>query len=493
MPTRSARACWVRPLSLRAAARRWANLGGCLLDRPVGWPTGWFPESEPAGVASQAHSLWGSASLSARRDDRCWVRRQSGQHSRVSNRERDPRRQAGWLPEVANLESWLEQLRERAEKSRDEPLHPAVRPLADLIERDAVVRVLVNQMVEQEPKGQEDARHVTDVPDLLRLLSEAVQLAPEYSEDSMVMTPIAAVLEGTMATPAGFAFYRDPRVNAAMKELLDGYGRFLDSPESAYVLDDSPAGWFGDAARRVVGMDQFEYDPQAEHGGFASWNAFFTRRFKPGQRPVADPDDDRVVVAPCESTPYRIDTGIKRRDNFWVKAQPYSLVDLLAHDDVVDELEGGTIHQAYLSATNYHRWHSPLSGTVVRAFVEPGTYYSEADVEGPAAEEPQYSQSYLAHVATRAVIVVDADNPAVGRVAFVAVGMVDVSTCVVAPHVVAGAHLAKGDELGHFQFGGSTACLVFGPDVVQGVALHAIPGASDGPVKVNSRLLMVRG
>jgi phosphatidylserine decarboxylase len=197
-------------------------------------------------------------------------------------------------------------------------------------------------------------------------------------------------------------------------------------------------------------------------------------------------------VAPCESTPYRIDTGIQRRDRFWVKQQPYSLVDLLAHDDVVGELEGGTIHQAYLSATNYHRWHSPVSGTVVRAFVEPGTYYSEADAEGPAAAEPQYSQSYLAHVATRAVIVIDADSPAVGRVAFVAVGMVDVSTCLIAPYVVPGAHLAKGDELGHFQFGGSTACLVFGPDVVQGVALHAVPRPGATPVNVNSRLLTVR-
>jgi phosphatidylserine decarboxylase len=410
----------------------------------------------------------------------------------VSGDDRDPRQQGGWLPQRQDLESWLAQLRQRADKKRDEPLHPAVRPLADLVERDAVVRVLVNQMVEQEPRGPESARHLKDVPDLLRMLSEAMQVAPEYSEDAMVMTPVAAVLDGTMATPSGFAAYRDPRVNAAIKELLDGYGRFLDGPESAYVLNDSPGGWFGEAARRAVGIDQFEHDRDAEHGGFASWNAFFTRRFKPGQRPVADPDDDRVVVAPCESTPYRIDTGIRRRDRFWVKQQPYSLVDLLAHDEVVDELEGGTIHQAYLSATNYHRWHTAVSGTVVRAFVEPGTYYSEADAEGPAAEEPQFSQSYLAHVATRAVIVVDADSPAIGRVAFVAVGMVDVSTCLVAPHIVSGAHLTKGDELGHFQFGGSTACLVFGPDVVQDVPLHALPRPGAIPVPVNSRLLTVR-
>jgi hypothetical protein len=60
-------------------------------------------------------------------------------------------------------------------------------------------------------------------------------------------------------------------------------------------------------------------------------------------------------------------------------------------------------------------------------------------------------------------------------------------------HVTPGAHVAKGDEIGRFQFGGSTACLIFGPDVVQDVALPAIPRPGATPVRVNSRLLTVRG
>ena len=96
-------------------------------------------------------------------------------------------------------------------------------------------------------------------------------------------------------------------------------------------------------------------------------------------------------------------------------------------------------------------------------------------------------------MATRAVIVLDADNAAIGRVALMAVGMVDVSTCKIGPHVVPGAHLDKGDELGNFAFGGSTACLVFGPDVVQDVALSAIPRPGATAIRVNSRLLTFRG
>ena len=98
------------------------------------------------------------------------------------------------------------------------------------------------------------------------------------------------------------------------------------------------------------------------------WNDFFTRSFKDGERPVASPDDDKVIVSACESTPDGISTDVKRQDRFWIKSQPYSLEDMLASDDSVDQFTGGTVYQAFLSATNYHRWHSPVAGTIVRAF-----------------------------------------------------------------------------------------------------------------------------
>jgi hypothetical protein len=37
--------------------------------------------------------------------------------------------------------------------------------------------------------------------------------------------------------------------------------------------------------------DIFECDKEDLNLGFTSWNAFFTRRFRPGIRPVDDPDD----------------------------------------------------------------------------------------------------------------------------------------------------------------------------------------------------------
>jgi phosphatidylserine decarboxylase len=70
----------------------------------------------------------------------------------------------------------------------------------------------------------------------------------------------------------------------------------------------------------ILGIEQYRHDPGDEYWGFTSWNDFFARRLADGARPD-------------------------------------------------------------LSATNYHRWHSPVAGTIVRAFVTEGTYCSEAETE----------------------------------------------------------------------------------------------------------------
>jgi phosphatidylserine decarboxylase len=409
----------------------------------------------------------------------------------------DVRRRAGWLPDSQDdLEAWLTGHRERVEaKGEQVVLHPVLAEFRDLLDTDPVVRMYLDRMVEEVPQNRTySKRHLTSVEQLLRLINEVLTIAPEFG-DQAVTLPLGAILDWTMGTPAGFAAYRDPRVNAMLKKILTVWCAFLDSGDSRYVLNDSPTGWKCDAAKRAIGIDQYEHDPEDPYWGFTSWNDFFTRRFKPGERPVACPGDDTIIVSACESTPYGISTDVQRRDRFWIKSQPYSLQDMLADDESVDEFVGGTVYQAFLSATDYHRWHSPVAGTIVRAFVQDGTYYSEADSEGADAVEPTNSQSYLAHVAARAIILIQADNPVIGLMAFVPVGMSDVSSCVIDPDITTGHHVAKGDELGYFQFGGSTHCLVFRPGAIADFALQALPQPhlTDPPlVHVRSRIATAR-
>jgi phosphatidylserine decarboxylase len=400
-----------------------------------------------------------------------------------SSHEVDVKRRAGWLPEEQDdLEAWLAGHRERVEARGEQVvLHPVLVEFQELMDSDPVVRMYINQMIAQVPSTKRySKRHLESAEQMLRLINEVLTMAPEFgSQGAMVVTPLAGILDWSMGTPAGFAAFRDPRVNAMLKKILTAWCEFLSSADSLYVLNESPSGWMSAEAQRTVGMEQYEHDPEDEHWGFSSWNDFFTRRFKDGERPVASPDDDKVIVIACESTPYRISTDVQRQDRFWFKSQPYSLEDMLANDESVDEFVGGTVYQAFLSAINYHRWHSPTAGKIVRAFVQEGTYYSEADSEGKDAVEPMNSQSYLAHVSARAIILIEADDPVIGLMAFVAVGMVEVSSCKIASKIKPGHHVEKGEELGYFQFGGSTHCLVFRPGAIADFILTAIPQPHD--------------
>ena len=290
-------------------------------------------------------------------------------------------------------------------------------------------------------------------------------------------------------TPSGYAAFLDPEINAVLKKILDVWGEFLQSPESAKIsLSNEDKGWFNGTgvkelthvANQAAGTsekfeDLFQCDPSKPYHGFKSWDDFFTRLFKEGARPVASPDDDSVIANACESQPYNYQRDVKLRDKFWIKGQPYSVADMLGQDELTPQFVGGTIYQAFLSALSYHRWHSPVSGTIKKAYVIDGTYYSEPLFEGigdPKNTEismagEDTSQVYLTAVATRAVIFIEADNPAIGLMAFLGVGMAEVSTCDIT--VKEGQHVKKGDQIGMFHFGGSTHCLMFRKGVdVQG-------------------------
>jgi phosphatidylserine decarboxylase len=205
---------------------------------------------------------------------------------------------------------------------------------------------------------------------------------------------------------------------------------------------------------------------------------------------VASPADPDVIVNACESAPYRLSHDARRHDRFWIKGQPYSVAHMLADDPWADQFAGGTIYQAFLSALSYHRWHSPVDGRVVKAYVHDGTYYSETPAEGYDPAGPDDSQGYITEVATRAMVFIEADNPAIGLMCVLPVGMAEVSSCEIT--VYQGQQVKKGDQLGMFHFGGSTHCLMFRPGVRLGFDFHGqTPGLTSGNIPVNARIATV--
>lgn len=416
-----------------------------------------------------------------------------------------------WLPSDQEFENkWVKKIYEEAKSDENKNLLPPVQALKELIESNRYIWNLFQMMFDEIPQKDVDTPagtpQVRDYHELLLVLNRIIQRAPEFNTTGLVGTPINAVLDYPMGTRAGYVLFNDPRVNAKMKGILDYWGHYLQSPASSYVLNTSDKGWLSTYALKEMAkeadginfLDLFKTrskDPEKKFG-YVSWDDFFTRKFNPGIRPVAEPDNDDVVANACESAPYRVARNLPIKAKFWIKGQPYSLIDLLHNDPWTAKFEGGTLYQAFLSALSYHRWNSPVSGTIVKAYNLNGTYYGEAlnqgfeNPNGPDLVAANNSQAFLTSTATRAVIFIKADNPKIGLMCFVAVGMGDVSNNEITVRI--GQHVNKGDELGMFHFGGSTHVLLFRPEVNIDFDLHGQkPGLDTTNIKVRDTIARI--
>lgn len=423
------------------------------------------------------------------------------------------------------LSNVIEHVDSKTKQGGDEPeLHAVLAEFEETINKSTRLSMLFSLMLEQVPEGKQylhdpsgQMPRVRDTHHLMQLMNHVLTTAPHWTDAAhgagLVGVPVNALLDWPMGTEAGFAVFQDPEVNAAMKKILNVWNEYLSSPASASVLGTDKEGWFSPTGKKALEdvangpkgtkysfEELYQCEPDKEHHGFKSWDDFFTRLYREGIRPVEDEDDDDVVANACESRTYKTATDVKARDKFWVKGQPYSVLDMLAFDPLADAFIGGTIYQAFLSALSYHRWHSPVSGTVKKAYVVDGTYFSEPlfeDFQSSAVEGDKKgrgytdsngectSQEYISAVATRGIMFIESDNKKIGLMAVLAVGMTEVSTCEIT--VKEGDKVKKGDQLGMFHFGGSTHVLLFR----KGVKVSGFPEKSDHNVPVRSKLCRV--
>ena len=402
-------------------------------------------------------------------------------------------RHGGWLPhDETVLAAFRASLEAEVVANPGRPLVRPVRELYDAIMDEPLYRMHLTEAIDQ-ALAQGYHLYYKDIEGLMHRINAVMHYAPPFSTSELVGCPLNALLDWPMCMPSGFAFFQFPAINEKLRHVLNYWGHFLSGPNSRhYLTTQSPKGWFGAEAEQYVNMSQFVCDPALPHWGFSSWNDFFTRRFKTGERPVAGLGDAAIVTAACESTPYAVERQVKLEDRFWIKAQPYSLRDMFsaARTDLAEHFVGGTVYQAFLSAYNYHRWHAPVSGTVCDAYVVGGTYYADAPSEGLDPAGPNNSQGFITAVATRAMIVIDTGSDGLGKVACLFVGMAEISSCVIEARV--GRRVEKGEEIGFFQYGGSTHCLMFERDLEIAFGPKPPYNSSETPVvKLNSHLATV--
>jgi len=217
-----------------------------------------------------------------------------------------------------------------------------------------------------------------------------------------------------------------------------------------------PAG----VSRAVVGLYVRAYrvdldQCEAMDGAYESFDKFFTRQLKPGQREIcphageiASPADGRIeAIGP-----------IDLEGTLLVKGRPYRVAELIGDEADAERYAGGQFAVVYLSPRDYHRVHSPVAGSITLVRSMPGDLFPVNSI-GERHVPSLFSRN------RRVAIVIDTE--AMGRVTVTMVGAIIVGritvTALPGADVPLGDHvldppqrIAKGEEIGIFHLG-STA------------------------------------
>lgn len=213
-----------------------------------------------------------------------------------------------------------------------------------------------------------------------------------------------------------------------------------------------------------IDMDEAEL-PISE---YATIGDLFTRRLKPGARPI----DRRpgFAVSPADghiSNSGRIEDG----ELIQAKGRRYAVADLLRDRHEGERFANGSWVTVYLSPRDYHRVHHPVEGRIVASRYVPGHLWPVNRAAVTRVED-------LFCVNERIVTYVDSP---LGEVASVMVGATSVGYMTMAydDDVVAnrgfpavhkvyedGLAVARGDEMGVFRLGSTVVVLFADPEVV---------------------------
>lgn len=404
---------------------------------------------------------------------------------------------AGYLPRDrravdAAHASLKRRLRDSAAAGEAPSYTPAVEQLQKLITDNGIVRMYVGQMIDQQPAGH---RVVESVDELLAALTAIVTSAPAYNPDPSQMNafPMSTLFTYMMMTTAGEILFRITEFNDALRTVLKEWCDYLDSPASRSVLTEEEDGWLSRSAYFYNRLWEFSFDKKKPHWGYKSYNDYFHRQIDLKHRPIAEPKNDKVIVSANDGTVFNIATNAQPTTDFWLKGQRYSLIDMLAGRHV-ERFVGGSVFQSFLSGANYHRWRSPIAGTVVDARVVNGLMFSDAESAGFDDTAATYSQFYETAVNTRGLVFIESDDPNIGWVCVIPIGITEISS--VRINVSVGTKLKKGDELGWFSYGGSGMALVFQPGAID---QFTVPNRSGGdnpdsgpPIRVNQQIALAR-
>ncbi|MEM7360706.1 MAG: phosphatidylserine decarboxylase [Pseudomonadota bacterium] len=279
------------------------------------------------------------------------------------------------------------------------------------------------------------------------------------------------------------------------------WGDFLDTTDSfsQEILDvwrkESPKYRIEDSMipdERNTG----ELRPNAP-SGWLTFNQFFARELNGGLRPIAYPDDNRVITSPADCTykmRYDIDEDSNISPPITIKGtHTYANVKtLLAGSQYADCFAGGNFVHSFLGPYSYHRFHTPVAGIVKECYPVAGQVYLQVSLEGEQFSAADSADDGYEFLQARGILTIDTTGSPYGDIGIVAVlpiGMCQVSGVNMTHQE--GAPCQKGDEFGYFTFGGSDIIVltqkgtdpVYNPAFVEGTEFYSLYGSPFADVK----------
>lgn len=235
-------------------------------------------------------------------------------------------------------------------------------------------------------------------------------------------------------TPMAKRFFRLLTELSSRKSVSRLTGAFAKSRASRRLIP-----WFA----RTYGIRVEDAEKHVRE--YASLNDFFSRRLKIGLRPVDSSAD--TVVSPVDS----LITGIGpilEGQLLQVKGQDYTIEELLNRSPRTVSYTNGFFMVLYLSPTDYHRIHAPVTGKILEKEHIPGKVY-------PVNE---FGLVHMRRVLSRNERLVTYIRHDFGELAVVKVGAMNVSSIQYVTPLPN--QLERGGDLAYFEFG-STVVLLF--------------------------------
>ena len=189
--------------------------------------------------------------------------------------------------------------------------------------------------------------------------------------------------------------------------------------------------------KNKINMDEYISE------NFKSFNSFFMRKIKDGKRPL-----ENGLISPCDSkvSVYKINNDLSLN----IKNSIYTIDELIGED--ASDFQDGYCIVYRLCVDDYHHYIYPFDGIVLSSKLIKGKLHTVQPIA--LKKHKVFSEN------TRIVTNVESND--YGKVAIIEVGAMLIGK-IVNEDVT---EFKRGDEKGHFEFGGSTIIYLFKKDSI---------------------------